>query len=70
MDVLLAYMSGHYMTCVKPVEARRGNCIPVPGSTDDHKLSCRCWELNLGHLEEQTLLIITQLSLQPLDGEL
>lgn len=30
------------------------------------ELPCECWELNLGVLEEQTVLLTAELSLQPL----
>ena len=36
-----------------------------PGITDSCELPCGCWELNLGPLEKQSLLLIDEPSLQP-----
>jgi hypothetical protein len=33
--------------------------------TDGCEPPCRCWELNLGPLEEQSVLLIAEKSLQP-----
>ena len=35
------------------------------GVIDNCELPCGCWELNLGPLEEQPVLLIAELSLQP-----
>jgi hypothetical protein len=35
------------------------------GATNSCELSCECWKLNLGPLEEQPELITTELYLQP-----
>jgi hypothetical protein len=35
--------------------------------TDGCELSCGCWELNSGPLEEQSVLLITEPSVQPLN---
>ena len=40
---------------------------PVTGSSDSYNLPCGCWELNLGPLEEQSVLLTTEPSLQPRD---
>jgi hypothetical protein len=40
---------------------------PGTGVTGWWKLPCGCWELNLGPLEEQSVLLTTELSFQPLD---
>ena len=34
------------------------------GITDRCELPCGCWELNLGHLEEQPMILTTEASLQ------
>jgi hypothetical protein len=43
-------------------------CVPVRVPdfviTDSCELSCDCWELNTGPLEEQSVLLITEPSLQ------
>lgn len=35
---------------------------PGTGITDDYEMKCGCWELNLGLLEELSVLIIAELS--------
>ena len=40
---------------------------PATGSSDSCELPCGCWELNQGSLEEQSVLLTTEPSLQPLD---
>jgi hypothetical protein len=37
-----------------------------PEVTDSCELLCGCWELNLGPLEVQSVLLTTEPSLQPL----
>jgi hypothetical protein len=39
---------------------------PGTGVTNRCDLSCGCWELNLGHLEEQPVLLTIEPFLQPL----
>ena len=39
---------------------------PGTGGTHSCELSCGCWELNLGPLEEQPVLLTIETSLQPL----
>ena len=56
MGVLPACVSVHHV-CAVPVEARRGCHIPGTGVTDSCELLCGCWELNLGPLEEQRVLL-------------
>ena len=41
---------------------------PGTGVTDSCELPCGCWELNPGALEEQPVILATELSLQPLEG--
>ena len=48
------------------MKARRGHWIPGTGVINDCELPCGCWELNLGPLEEQQLVLLTtEPSLQP-----
>ena len=44
-------------------------CVRVSdlGVTDSSEVPCRCWELDLSPLEEDSLLLITESSLQPLN---
>jgi hypothetical protein len=48
---------------------RRGHQIPLQRAsdpfTDSCELPCGCWELNSGPLEEQSVLLTTEPSLQP-----
>jgi hypothetical protein len=64
MNVLSAGMS-MYHTCArcqwKPEE---GFCLSRSGCTGSCELQCGCWELNLDTLEEQAVLLTTDLSLQ------
>ena len=43
---------------------------PGTGVMDGCKPPCGCWELNLDPLEEQPVLLTTEISLQPLKLEL
>ena len=47
--------------CLVPVEAIRSLGT---GVTDSCEQPCGCWELNLGPLEEQEMLLTTEPSLQ------
>jgi len=40
-------------------------CIGSSGVTDSYELPCGCWELNLGPLEEQPVLLTTEPSPAP-----
>jgi hypothetical protein len=40
-------------------------CEVDRSSIDSCELSCGCWELNLGRLDEQPVLLTSELSLQP-----
>ena len=44
-------------------------CLEYPGTgiTDSYELSCGCWEMNLGLLKQQPVLLITEPSLLLLD---
>ena len=57
-------MSVHHVFAA-PTEARRGHQILWSGIMDGCELLYGCWELNLGFLEEQPVLLISELSLQP-----
>lgn len=39
--------------------------FPGTGVPDSWELQCRCWELNMGPLEEQPAILPTELSLHP-----
>ena len=49
-----------------PTKARRGHQIPETGVTDSCLASWRCWELNPGPWEEQSALLTSESSLQPI----
>jgi len=51
------YMSTHQMKALDPI-------------TDGCEPPCGCWELNSGPLEEQSVLLTTEPSLQPQDQKL
>jgi hypothetical protein len=57
MYVFIYYMEVHFR------HTRRGHLIPI---TDGYKPPCGCWDLNSGPLEEQSVLVTTKPSLQPL----
>jgi hypothetical protein len=42
----------------------RGIRAPGTGTTDNYELPCECWDLNLGPLGEQPVLLTTEPSLQ------
>ncbi|EDL00481.1 mCG113792, isoform CRA_a, partial [Mus musculus] len=46
------------------LETRRGLRVAGIAEIDGCELPCRCWELNLGPLEEQQVLLTTEPSLQ------
>ena len=41
--------------------------MPDLGVIDSYELLCGCWELNLGRLEEQSVLVTAEPSLSPSD---
>lgn len=53
--------------CVFPACMCKGIGSPGAGVTDGYELPCECWELDLGPLEDQLLLLTVELSLQPLN---
>jgi hypothetical protein len=62
MNVLSACVSVYHVFIVL-VETRRGIASPGTGVTDSCELPCECWELNLGPLEEQAVLLTIEPSL-------
>jgi hypothetical protein len=46
-----------------PAESERDIGCPVTGITDSCETPCGCWELNLGPLKEQWMLLSTKSSL-------
>ena len=66
MSVLPACMSvSHIRACPVPSEASEGHQIPGTGVIDGCETPCGCWELNLGPLQEQPVLLTAEPSLQP-----
>lgn len=61
MCVLPVFVSMHHL-CLVCVEARRRRLIPWIWN---YRPGCQCWEVNLGRLQERSVLIITGLSLKP-----
>jgi hypothetical protein len=51
-----------------PREAREYVIYAGNGVINSCQPSCGCWELNLGPLEEQPVLLTTESSLQPENG--
>lgn len=51
--------------CAVTKEARRGRWIPGTGVTDHCELKHGGWEMNLGHLEDQQAILVTEPTLQP-----
>lgn len=48
------------------MEVRRGMGSPGTGVPDSRVLLCGCWKLNLGSLQEQSVLLVPEPSLQSL----
>lgn len=55
-------MSLYMFLCQQKSEENIGS--PETGVAASPGQHCKCWELNLGHLQEQQLLLTTELSLQ------
>ena len=47
-----------------PEEVRRGCWLPSDGVVESCELPCGCWELNLGPLKDQPVLLTPEPSLQ------
>jgi len=58
-------MSVHhlYIWCLKTLEESIRS--PGTGSRLCHELPCGCWKSNLGHLQEQSVLLTSELSFHP-----
>ena len=58
---------GPMCVCAQPscLESGEGVGSPGTGVTGSCELSCRCWELNSGPLEDQSVLLTVEPSLQP-----
>jgi hypothetical protein len=56
------------LECPGLAKARRGIQSPRARVTDGCELSCECWELNLGPLQEQSVLLTAKPSFQPWHG--
>jgi hypothetical protein len=65
MDVLPAFV---FVCHPHAVSTEDGEAVDSPGTGVTHGLEppCGCWELNLGPLQEQPVLLTTEPSLQPL----
>jgi hypothetical protein len=50
--------------CLVPERARRQHHISGTGATESCESLCRCWNVNLGPVEEQPVLLTTELALQ------
>jgi hypothetical protein len=66
MGVLPAYMQVYNMHAV-PTQAKRGRRICLKRITDGCETPCGCWNWDTGPLEEQTVLLIVEPRLHPLD---
>ena len=51
--------------CAMFLEGREDNGSKEPGDAKGCEVPCRCWECNPGLLDEQSVFLITELSLQP-----
>lgn len=54
-----------YHVYVVPKKARRGRWIPGTGVTDPGEMQNGGWEMNLGHLEDQQVILTTEATHQP-----
>ena len=52
--------------CSAHGETMRGHPIPMSGVTSGCEPSCGCWDSNWGPLEEKSVPLTTEVSLQPL----
>lgn len=59
-------LHGHLCTSVQCLQKAEGIRPCSTGTTDDHVLTCRWGELNLGPLKEQLLFLTIEPSLQSL----
>ena len=59
----LLFMYVHHVYAL-PMKARRGRQILRSAVTNGYESPCGCWELNLGPLGKQSVLLTTEPSLQ------
>jgi hypothetical protein len=62
-DYLSISMSVHHVGAV-PQKSEVGIGSSGTGIIDGYELLCGCWELNLGPLEEQQMLLTAETSIQ------
>ena len=70
---VLSYMYGCFVcmhvcapyVCLLPEYTIEGIKSPRMRVTDSYELPCKCWQLNLGPLEEQPVLLTTEPSFSP-----
>lgn len=62
----MLYFYFMYFTCIGVLPACVSFGFPGTGITDSCELSYGCWELKLGSLEEQSVPVTAESSLQPL----
>ena len=62
---LFIYLTWVHCGCLQTHQKRASDL-----STDGCEPPCGCWELNSGPLEEQSVLLTTEPSLQPLEGSI
>lgn len=62
MNVLPTYMCGHHMYTWYPLRSEEGNTSPGTVVMNGCEPPCRCWDLNLGPLQE--LLLTTETTVQ------
>lgn len=65
MSVLTAYKSMHCVYAGCPWRPEKGVGAPETGVRDGCESLCRCCELNLRLLEEQSVFLLDKPSLQP-----
>ena len=63
---LLALTRMHHMHAMHPGRSKKGVRSPGAGVTGGCESPCECWELNLGSLQEQQVLLPAEPALKPL----
>jgi hypothetical protein len=63
MDILPTWMSIYHANAVH-IEAEEDIGSPRTGVTEGYKPSCGCWELSLGSVQEQPVLLAIEPSFQ------
>ena len=67
LQVFSFFLNKMYLFFISHVLVFSMHAYLCEGVTDSFELPCGCWELNLGPLEEQPVLIDAEQSLQPPD---